>query len=342
MPAHFWQYTTTINQSLRYRFSQQDKTSFSLFAKQSLQNEVGSREQLAYILAPGDVRIFSTGASLNWDISDDLIWPRRGRRWDLSYERAIYLLGFNTQFHKVDLTHQYFMPLWKRDVVLALGVRLTTIWDIARNNTAIRNQTLPLSKMLLAGGSSLVRGFARQLGPYVSYHRQSDNPATPDQLTKDIIGGTSRVIIKPKIRFLLSESFAVNLFYDTGNTYLSPTMVARFRERFRTVTVSDSDSTPEIFANHPLELSDLTTPRDLLARLYSATGVSVDYLTPIGNLRLSLAYPLHQPGGLQALRQRGSHEDVCGDTVRECWDRRRDPLPVVHRLNFNLSLAGQF
>ena len=332
VPAHYWQFSTSMNQSLRYRFADRRQTSLSFFSEQSLQSEVGSPEQLTYYLALGDVRIFTAGSSLSFDLSDDRLWPARGSRWEFTYERAfpVRVLDFHTEYHKLDLSSLYYYSLWRKDVVLALGVRWTTIWDVARRGTATRNQTLPLSKMLLAGGSDLVRGFPQQLGPYVHYYRQNSSGVV--ESTKDIIGGTTRLIFKPRVRFLFSESFAVNLFYDMGSSYLSQEILRRFEERFAYIEPRRSQR-PHIYENVVVNWQDLQHPLEFWSRFYSSSGISLDYLTPIGRLRLSAAYPLHQPGG-------GGGGCVVEDS--HCWDRRNKALPVIGRLKFDLTVAGRF
>ena len=329
VPAQYWQFSTTVNQTLRYRFKQLKKTSLSVFTEQSLQSEVGSQEQLSYFLAQGDVRIFTAGTTLSFDLSDDPMWPQKGTRWDLSYRRAFYLANFDTRFHKFDVSSSYYHSLWRKNLVAALNLRWTSLWNIGRKNRALRNQTLPLSEMLLTGGNELVRGFSEQLGPYVYYYSKNrEGDLTPN---KNIIGGTSRIIFKPKLRYMISENFAINLFYDLGNSFLSPDMIRRFRQRFAFVD-PNKETRPHIYENPILTDKDFLNPQKLYSQVYSSTGLSLDYLTPIGSLRVSAAYPLHQP----------HPPGPCTPQTTSCWDRRRGVVPVIGRLKFDLTIAARF
>ena len=95
----FWQINTTLGQELEYKFPRID-SSVSVFLKQSINQEIGTPQQLAYFLSNQQIRIFSTGIDYIYDQRDNLSWPTSGFYSHLGYEKAFYLINFDMKFDK--------------------------------------------------------------------------------------------------------------------------------------------------------------------------------------------------------------------------------------------------
>ena len=124
-------------------------------------------------------------------------------------------------------------------------------------NVADPNTAIPLPEHFFSGGATSERGFPDlQAGPR-------------DTVTGFPLGGTALLMNQVELRFpLLGENMGGVLFHDMGNVYSSPSNIS-----FRTDQhgLSDFD-----YMNH-------------------AVGFGIRYRTPIGPVRLDLAYSINPP-----------------------------------------------
>ncbi|MCY4443192.1 MAG: BamA/TamA family outer membrane protein [Proteobacteria bacterium] len=327
---NFWQITSRVQEELKYAFFSDERYKFALFMRQSLSSEIGSREQLAYYLSQDEISIFSSGARFRVDLRDHPPWPKEGIDIALEYEKAFYVFNFDTQFDRADIQTSYYQPL-SDHIIYLVSARWTTYWNTARKSST-GDAVFPISQLLQAGGTDLVRGFPKDLGPYVAYPVvQSDGNV---EYKKDVIGGTSRLVFKQKLRYLFSDNIAINLFYDMGNSYLSQSMVDSLYGRFS--LVSDSKPLADIYDNYPLfdSTGGNSSGGDswqIWRQLYASAGLAFDYFTPIGSLRLSAAHPTYQP----------SFSD-CDSSKLDCLDRRNVFDPYLARFKFDLTIAARF
>ena len=125
------------------------------------------------------------------------------------------------------------------------------------HNVADPNTAIPLPEHFFSGGATSERGFPDlQAGPR-------------DLVTGFPLGGTALLMNQTELRFpLLGEDIGGVLFHDMGNVYSSPSSIS-----FRTDQhgLSDFD-----YMNH-------------------AVGFGIRYRTPIGPVRLDLAYSINPP-----------------------------------------------
>jgi outer membrane protein assembly complex protein YaeT len=124
-------------------------------------------------------------------------------------------------------------------------------------NVASPNTAIPLAEHFFSGGSTSERGFPDlQAGPR-------------DTTTGFPLGGTALLMNQTELRFpLLGENIGGVLFHDMGNVYTSPSAIS-----FRTDQHGMSDFD---YMNH-------------------AVGFGIRYKTPIGPVRLDLAYSINPP-----------------------------------------------
>ena len=322
----FWRYNSLVSEEFTYHLPTAKPTQLKAYTKQSLSQEVGTRDQSTYFLTSGNSLILASGAELMVDRRDDAFLPTRGYQYTLGYEKALYAYMFNTRYDKYDLSGQWVQGL-NSGITLILGGRYTQLRNIEIRGE--RHNTLPAAELLHAGGVDLVRGFDLMLGPYVRYTSSVDG----EDVVRDILGGTDRLIINAKLRFLLMKRLTMNLFYDAGNTFLNQEMLDVYNLRFKEVSQFMA-SEPVIYDNYPIHVfGGVPDIQDIWSKLYSSVGVAFAYLTPIGHIELSVAQPLYQPRELRC-------RDVAADAM--CLDRRRPDHPVIQRLRIDLSVSTRF
>ncbi len=139
--------------------------------------------------------------------------------------------------------------------VLARNTEFGEILAFAYTGTAF--DSIPLPERFFAGGDTTNRGFPEeQSGP------RDPNTGFP-------IGGTALLFNQMELRFpLIGENIGLVLFHDMGNTF---------------------DSIKDIsFRVHQRNLQDFNY-------MVHAAGVGLRYRTPVGPLRVDLAYSINPP-----------------------------------------------
>lgn len=136
-------------------------------------------------------------------------------------------------------------------------------------NSLRDDDSLVLANKLMLGS---IFGTSRfEIPPPERFYAGSDNSirgyhfltVSPLNKHNDPIGGRSMAILSTELRYRISEDFGSVVFYDIGNVY--------------------SNSLPEL--SH---------------KQLQALGVGVRYYTPIGPLRLDVAFPLNRRQGLDS------------------------------------------
>lgn len=327
LATDYWQFSTIMVEDFEFYLPRYNSIQLHLFSKQVRREEEGSREQTIYFLSEKYTNIFSLGVRLNWDKRDSPVWPKSGFHGDMTYEHALYVLSYDTQFDKIDIYNAAYQKIMSF-LVYSLGIRWTKIWNIDRLNAKYDgDRILPITDMLLAGGSEYVRGYAKQIGAFVRYPVLAPNDGL-EEYRYDVIGGTERILIKQRLRFFIGDATAVSVFYDMGNSFLSQSIQKRFQKRFDRYNQNDNRATL-----HATPVDDISSFLGIWQSLYSSAGLSFDYLIPIGSLKVSAAYPLHQPV-----------DGDCDDSKAEegCLDRREDTQRLIGRMKFDVSIAAKF
>ncbi len=138
---------------------------------------------------------------VNWDLSDDLLNPRRGGRFFLGAAPYHDVMDSSITFFKWRVGTSCYLPL-TRTPSLGLAVRVV----IASITGAVRDD-VPADERYYAGGGGSVRGYAYQsAGPHVD--------GMP-------VGGNSMILTSSELRWRANRHFGLAFFMDGGTVYES-------------------------------------------------------------------------------------------------------------------------
>jgi outer membrane protein assembly factor BamA len=189
--------------------------------------------------------------------------------------------------------------------------RLSQKYVLARNTsfgimqpyryTGTALDAIPLPERFFGGGGTSHRGFP-------------ENQAGPrDPTTGFPVGGTALLFNQVELRFpLLGENIAGVLFHDAGNIYSTVGDIT-FRPTQRTV-------------------------RDFNYMVH-AVGFGLRYRTPIGPVRVDLAYSINPP---QFYGFKGTYEELINAGVNPCEQPGRCVVQSVNHFQFFFSLGQTF
>ena len=229
---------------------------------------------------PGLIPLLSQPSHIGM-VAGNLIQDRRDDPTDA--HRGIYntadlglaysKFGGNKNFLRFLGRNSYYYSL-NRYLVLASNTSFGVIKPFAIPSTEDPANYIPLPERFYGGGSSSDRGFA-------------DNQAGPrDPVTGFAVGGNALLFHSTELRFpLIGNNISGVLFHDLGNVYTNlGTISFRFHQR----DITDFDY------------------------MNQAVGFGIRYRTPIGPVRLDLAYSLNPPTfyGLK-----GSYQDLINGTA---------------------------
>jgi outer membrane protein insertion porin family len=169
------------------------------------------------------------------------------------------------------------------------------VFGLQRNTASSQRESdIPLPERFFAGGSSTHRGFP-------------DNQAGPRDLSTGFpLGGSALLMHNLELRFpLLGDAIGGVLFHDMGNVY---SRVQDISFRYRQRDLEDFN-----YAVH-------------------AAGFGLRYRTPVGPIRLDLAFAPNSP---RFFGFEGSREDLIAGTGRKVNQR-------ISRFQFHFSLGQTF
>ena len=185
------------------------------------------------------------------------LFADRGQRQSLTLSTSIP--GSNVEYFVLDYQFARFIPIWRRFTGL---VRLRGAYGDSYGSTT----GLPPYRQFFAGGPDTVRGFREsRLGPKDNY----GNPYGGNLL----VAARAELIIPMPAKW--QSSARVSLFYDAANVFATNTDVPFYgRDGLTPVTYKFN-----------------------YANLRRSTGVSVEWLAPMGLFRFSYAFPLNAEDG---------------------------------------------
>jgi outer membrane protein assembly complex protein YaeT len=206
----------------------------------------------AGIVAAGDDYNFaSVKLQASRDTRDDLFFPGAGYRSLIAVELTDHTLGSSLAFVRFTTTNRVFFSLGHGTV---LGAR----YDTGLVLPTTEDLTLPLAERFYNGGAGTVRSFKEsELGP-------------KDPVTGDPLGGSAYNVISLELRRRFGHNFAGSLFMDYGN--IAPSGEGGL-DRFTTKSEFIS-----------------ATFRDYFSDFRPSIGVGVQYLLPVGPIRLDVAF----------------------------------------------------
>jgi outer membrane protein assembly complex protein YaeT len=206
------------------------------------------------------VAVFGAGDDYNFaslklqvtrDTRDDLFFPASGYRSIMAVEHTDKTLGSSLAFVRFTTTNRFFFSLGPRTV-------LATRYDTGFVVPTTEDLTLPLAERFFNGGASTVRSFREaELG-------------LKDQSTGDPLGGSAYNVVTLELRRRFKHNLGGSIFLDYGN--IAPASgggIDQFADRSDFVSSTFS----EYFSN-----------------FRPAIGVGIQYILPVGPLRIDVAY----------------------------------------------------
>jgi len=193
------------------------------------------------------------GVQAVWDTRDDIFYPSEGLRLFSGFDISLPAFGSDLEFGRITLGCRYFIELPKEYII---GLRATSGLIIP-----IRNQDfIPISERFFNGGSSSVRSYKHsELGP-------KDENNEP-------LGGLGYNVFSIELRRRFYKNFAATLYVDAGN--VSPNR-SLYEDGFAQYT-SRSDLLDDTLA-------------DFFSEFKFGVGIGLQYLLPVGPIRVDLAY----------------------------------------------------
>jgi len=223
------------------------------------------------LLVPGldqPVRIGILGANLQQDRRDNSADPHRGMYNTLDIGLASNVFGSQRSFARILARNATYHPLTK-SIVLARQTQFGVIVPFDAPAGISAQESVPLGERFFGGGPDTLRAFAfDQAGPrdtgaaLVSGGASSSPTGLP-------LGGNALFYNNVELRFpLIGSNIGGVVFHDMGNIYSS---LGDISLGFHQANQQDFNYTAQ------------------------AAGFGIRYKTPLGPLRLDLAYALNPP-----------------------------------------------
>src|SRR6185312_5978619 len=214
------------------------------------------------------VRLGILSANVVRDHRDNSANPRRGSLNSADIRLAARWFGSQRSFGAALIRNATYYSLTK-SIVLARQTEFGLIEPFSPPKGLSEMQSVPLPERFFAGGADSLRAFAfNEAGP-----RDTGVPIFPggpsSQATGFPLGGNALFTNNVELRFpLIGENIQGVLFHDMGNVFSS---LSDMSLRFRQHNLQDFDY------------------------MVHAAGIGVRYRTPVGPVRVDLAYTLNPP-----------------------------------------------
>jgi outer membrane protein assembly factor BamA len=217
------------------------------------------------------VRLGIISGNIAQDRRDDSGDPHRGIYNTADLSLATKALGSQRNFSRVLLRNATYYRI-TRTTVLARQTQVGIITPFSAPSGLTDQQSVPLPSRFFGGGADSLRAFPyNQAGP-----RDTGQPLVPggpaSQPSGFPLGGNALLFNNVELRFpLLGSNIGGVLFHDMGNVYSTISNIS-FRARQR-------------------DLNDFDY-------MVHAAGFGIRYRTPVGPIRLDLAYSINPPSYL--------------------------------------------
>ena len=245
------------------------------------------------------VRIGIVTGNMIQDRRDDPVEPRKGIYNTLDFGLAEHAFGSQRNFFRFLGRNATYHPLTKK-LTLARNTSFGAMDTFRFTGDPL--QAIPLAERFFAGGGTSHRGFP-------------ENQAGPrDTITGFPLGGTALIFNQTELRFpLIGENIGGVFFHDAGNVYSS-------------------------LRSHPFRLSQKGNIQDF-DYLEQAVGFGVRYRTPIGPVRVDLAYSVNPPSFIGF---KGTTEDLLNAGRNPCDVAGRCVPQNVSHFQFFFSIGQTF
>jgi outer membrane protein assembly factor BamA len=249
-------------------------------------------------------------ASFGWilDRRDDPVDPHKGIYNTVDVGLALSAFGSRSQDAAGNPTTLNFARFLLRNATYhPIGKKLvlarsTEVGDIyAFHNSGDPLTAIPLAERFFGGGGSSHRGFPElQAGPR-------------DATTGLPLGGTFLFFNQTELRFpLIGDNIGGVIFHDAGNIYSS---FSNFSLRQEQRNIQDFDY------------------------MVHAVGFGIRYRTPVGPLRVDLAYSINGP---HYFGFKGTQQDLINAGVDPCATTNQCQVLRVNRLQYFFSIGQTF
>jgi outer membrane protein insertion porin family len=214
------------------------------------------------------VRVGMLSATLVQDRRDNPADPHRGIYTTADFGIATSYFGSQRDFGRVLVRNATYYRI-TRDLVLARQTQFGVIAPFSPPAGISAQESIPLPERFFSGGADSLRGFAyNEAGP-----RDTGAPLSPGQPasapTGFPLGGNALFANNIELRFpLIGDNIQGVFFHDMGNVY---TTLGNMSLRYHQNNNQDFD-----YANQ-------------------AVGFGVRYRTPVGPIRVDVAYSLNPP-----------------------------------------------
>lgn len=211
--------------------------------------------------------------SLTGDKRNHQFQPTNGYYVNINTEFAFNageVIGGLAKYNKTQLNVYYFLPA-TNNLTVAFKLRAGHISFFDNNN-----QYIPVERQYFAGGANSVRGWESRRLRYSNVLKDS----TSNGFLQDFVGNSSLLegSIEFRLRFLAPDNYDEMIAYNINNSGL--------------VGFFDFGNVFGWFVPN-----DTTVPN--FSKLALAGGFGYRYDTPIGVIRLDLAWPLYDPLGIK-------------------------------------------
>lgn len=239
------------------------------------------------------VRVGSFSSTYIQDRRDDPVDAKRGRYTTIDFGVASKLFAASTNFTRLLGRNSTYHRLGK-DIIFARSFTLGVLTPYLVQGGLASGQDVPLPERFFSGGANSHRGFP-------------ENQAGPRDLKTGFpVGGKALLVNNLELRFpLVGDNLGGVFFHDAGNVYTELQKISlRWKQK---------------------DLQDFNT-------MVHALGFGIRYRTPIGPVRIDLAFTPNSPrfNGFE-----GSREDLL-------FGRGRANQLRVNRFQFHISLGQAF
>ncbi|WP_165011042.1 outer membrane protein assembly factor BamA [Neisseria yangbaofengii] len=205
--------------------------------------------------------------------TDNALWPTRGYLTGINGEVA--LPGSDLKYYTLTHNQTWFFPLSK-DLTLMLG------GEVGYGNSYGNTKTMPFFENFYGGGLGSVRGFeGSTLGPKV-YDEYGD---------KISYGGNRKANVSAELLFPMpgikdARTVRLSLFADAGSVWDG-----------KTYTDSDNDTYYSNGATQNVYGKGTSHKSTFKEELRYSAGAAVTWLSPLGPMKFSYAYPIKKKEG---------------------------------------------
>lgn len=280
-----WQYIKSLTLSLDHISLYTDpRYKTSIYVQSEDTSELGASEvEDIGLISSANIHTRRIGGIASIDYRNDIIWPTAGGIAKLNLAKAFEFLNgdFTYFFAGLALSHNF---AFTERFVLAVRGEWNEFYNTFRVDSDLNIP--PESDRLFSGGATTNRGFREGiLGPLIAYNSNGGNQ-------KYYIGGTTKEGYSLEFKYRVIGNLSISTFFDSSNVSLSESEEREMNFEIDAQRTATNNMTA-VEDNAPFDFIDIfENPSVLLDNNYSAYGLSLNVLTPLGSMNASYGWPL--------------------------------------------------